>query len=94
MTAFLKIGLHLSAPCCAVCEQLPYIQSMPFSSTRRMSDCVSSSHVSLNASDGLCPFARSVSNCASITPASAPIRMPRSPTRSLVTSFLNVVGKR
>ena len=32
--------------------------------------------------------------CASMTPARAPMRIPRSPTRSLVTSRSKVVGKR
>ncbi len=38
---------------CAVVEQLAYIQSIPFCANRGMSDCVSSSTVSLNASEGV-----------------------------------------
>src|SRR5690606_39289656 len=37
---------------CAVVEQLAYIQSMPFSATSGIRDWVSSSTVSLNASEG------------------------------------------
>ena len=52
----------------AVVEQLAYIQSMPFSATSGMSDCVSSSTVSLKASEGVWPLARSVSYWAAKMP--------------------------
>ena len=42
-----------NAPLCAVVEQFAYIQSIPFSATNGINDCVNSSTVSLNASDGL-----------------------------------------
>ena len=74
--------------------QLAYIQSIPFSPTSRIRLWVSSSTVSLNASLGECPFLRSTAYCASMIPASAPISTPRSPVRSLYTSFWNVVGNR
>ena len=79
----MKRGFQSSAPRCAVAEQFEYIQSMPFSSTRRIRLWVSSSTVSLNASLGLWPFVRSTSYCASMMPASAPMSTPRSPVRSL-----------
>jgi hypothetical protein len=71
-----------NAPRCAVVEQLAYIQSMPFSATSGMSDWVSSSTVSLKASEGVCPWARSVSYWAAKIPWMAPISVPRSPVRS------------
>ena len=71
-----------SAPRWAVVEQLAYIQSMPFSATNGMSDWVSSSTVSLKASEGVWPLARSVSYWAAKMPWMAPISVPRSPVRS------------
>jgi len=93
-TASLKRGFQSRAPRWAVVLQLEYIQSMPFSATRRIRLWVSSSTVSLKASLGVCPFSRSTSYWASITPARAPMRMPRSPVRSLYTSASKVVGNR
>ena len=57
-TAFLNFGFQSRAPRWAVAEQLAYIQSMPFSPTRRIRLSVNSSTVSLNASLGLWPCLR------------------------------------
>ena len=65
---------------------------MPFFPISGYRDCVASSTVSLKASEGEWPFARSTSYCAAKAPWMAPIRMPRSPYRSDITSFLNVVS--
>src|ERR1700744_2000080 len=83
-----------SAPRCAVVEQLAYIQSIPFSATSGISDCVNSSTVSLNASEGECPLERSTWNCAAKMPWIQPINVPRSPVRSLYTSFLKLVSNK
>src|SRR5678816_4710027 len=64
-----------SAPLCAVVEQFAYIQSIPFSATNGISDCVNSSTVSLKASDGVCPFERNTSYCAAKIPCIAPINV-------------------
>src|ERR1700712_5115279 len=69
------------APRCAVVEQLAYIQSMPFSATRGINDWVSSSTVSLNASEGEWPLLRNTSYWAANTPWIQPIRVPRSPVK-------------
>ena len=45
----------------AVVEQLAYIQSIPFFANNGINDWVSSSTVSLNASDGVWPFSRNTS---------------------------------
>src|SRR5690606_4513424 len=87
LVASLK-GFHQSkAPLCAVVEQLAYIQSIPFSATRGIKLWVSSSTVSLNASDGLCPFALNTSYWAAKIPWIAPISVPLSPVKSEVTSL-------
>ncbi len=59
-TAWRNSCRQSSAPRWAVVEQLAYIQSMPFSATRRIRLWVSSSTVSLKASDGEWPWLRSV----------------------------------
>src|ERR1700743_1084757 len=71
------------APRCAVVEQLAFIQSIPFSATNGINDWINSSTVSLNASDGECPFLRNTSYCAAKIPWIQPIKVPRSPVRSL-----------
>ena len=82
LVASWKGPIQSSAPRCAVVEQLAYIQSIPFSAKSGMSDWVSSSTVSLKASEGVWPCSRSTSYCASRMPWMAPIRVPRSPVRS------------
>src|SRR5205085_79456 len=82
------------APRCAVVEQLAYIQSIPFSATKGINDWVSSSTVSLKDSDGEWPFARNTSYWAAKIPWIQPISVPRSPVKSLYTSFLKLVSNK
>src|ERR1017187_2182184 len=83
-----------NAPRWAAAEQFAYIDSKTFSATNGIRDWVSSSTVSLKASEGECPFFLNTSNCAAKIPCIAPINVPRSPVRSLYTSFLKVVSNK